>query len=76
VEPGERLDADGPGEGPTPFLTLDGFSGPLERLLMLARAQQIDLARIPVTGLVDQLAAALQQAGRGENHSASRATGW
>jgi segregation and condensation protein A len=64
VDPGERLDADGPGEGRTPLLTLDGFSGPLDRLLTLARAQQIDLARIPLAGMVDHLAAALRQAGR------------
>jgi segregation and condensation protein A len=64
VEPGSRQAEDGEGEGGSPRLTLDGFSGPLERLLVLARAQQIDLARIPVTGLVDQLAAALLD-GRG-----------
>jgi segregation and condensation protein A len=63
VDPGERLEADG--EGGSPQLTLDGFSGPLERLLMLARAQQIDLARIPLAAMVDQLAAALRHAGHG-----------
>jgi len=66
LEPGDRQAEDGEGEGGSPLLTLDGFSGPLERLLMLARAQQIDLARIPVTQLVDQLAAALRHAGRGK----------
>ena len=63
MDPGERLEADG--EGGSPQLTLDGFSGPLERLLMLARAQQIDLARIPLAAMVDQLAAALRHAGHG-----------
>jgi segregation and condensation protein A len=49
----------GEGEG-TPLLDLDGFSGPLERLLALARAHEIDLTRLSVTALVDQLAAALR----------------
>ena len=51
------------GEGTSPSLELDGFSGPLELLLNLVRAQQIDLARLSVPDLIDQLAAALQQAG-------------
>src|SRR3954452_7924682 len=49
-------------EGGTPLLTLDGFSGPLERLLTLARAQQVDLGGLSLRDLVDQLNAALQQA--------------
>lgn len=43
----------------TPRLELDGFSGPLEALLTLARARRIDLARISLPALVDQLAAAM-----------------
>lgn len=46
----------------TPLLSLDGFDGPLERLLTLARAQQIDLSRISLTALLDQLETALRQA--------------
>jgi len=46
------------GEGRTPLLALDGFNGPLERLLTLARARQVDLARVPLADLVDQLTAA------------------
>jgi len=45
-----------------PVLALDGYSGPLDRLLILARAQQIDLARIPLGDFVNQLVAALEQA--------------
>ena len=48
--------------GRTPRLALDGFSGPLERLLTLARARQVDLGRLSLAALLDQLAAALQQA--------------
>ena len=50
------------GQGRTPQLSLDGFTGPLERLLTLARAHQIDLARLSLGALVDQLAAALRHA--------------
>jgi len=45
-----------------PRLELDGFSGPLDLLLSLARAQRIDLVRLSLRDLVDQLAPALQQA--------------
>jgi segregation and condensation protein A len=51
---------DGAGQGP--LLTLDGFTGPLDRLLILARARQVDLARLSLTALGDQLAVALQGA--------------
>ena len=53
---------DGGGEGGSPFLTLDGFAGPLDHLLTLARAQKIDLSRIALGALVDQLVVALRQA--------------
>jgi segregation and condensation protein A len=49
------------GEG-TPFLDLDGFSGPLDQLLALARGHEIDLTRLSLGALVDQLAAALDHA--------------
>ena len=49
------------GEG-APFLDLDGYSGPLDQLLVLARAHEIDLSRLPLVALVDQLAAALEYA--------------
>jgi len=59
TEPGEG----GAGEGGTPHLVLDGFSGPLALLLSLAREQRIDLAHVSVADLVDQLARVLQEAG-------------
>jgi len=43
----------------TPTLALDGFTGSLERLLELARDQKIDLARLPLAALVDQVVATL-----------------
>ena len=42
-----------------PVLELDGFAGPLDRLLALARAHRVDLARLSLPRLVDQLVAAL-----------------
>jgi segregation and condensation protein A len=51
-------------EGGSPHLVLDGFTGPLQTLLTLARAQKIDLLRISLTALLDQLTAALQQASK------------
>jgi segregation and condensation protein A len=50
------------GEGGSPSLTLDGFSGPLDHLLTLARRQKIDFSKIPLASLVDQLVTALRQA--------------
>ena len=49
-------------EGRTPRLALDGFSGKLEWLLALARARQVDLGRLSLPDLIDQLAAALRDA--------------
>ena len=46
----------------TPLLALDGFSGPLDHLLIRARAQTIDLAALSLTALLDQLSLALRQA--------------
>jgi segregation and condensation protein A len=45
-----------------PRLSLGTFDGPLDLLLGLARAQAIDLARLPLADLLDQLALALKDA--------------
>ena len=55
-------DAADSAESHAPRLELDGFSGPLDLLLSLARAQRIDLAGLSLRDLVDQIAPALQQA--------------
>jgi segregation and condensation protein A len=52
----------GVGEGASPELCLDGFAGPLDFLLRVARARQVDLAVLPILDLVEQLAQALQRA--------------
>jgi chromatin segregation and condensation protein Rec8/ScpA/Scc1 (kleisin family) len=57
-----RADGAEVGEGGSPRLTLDGFTGSLDNLLVLARAQKIDIATISLTALIDQLTTALRQA--------------
>ena len=67
VDPDEVLH--GAGEGGSPSVALDGFSGPLAQLLVLARAQQINIADISLDILVDQLVVALRQAPEGTSLS-------
>jgi segregation and condensation protein A len=61
-----------PDDAPTAVLVqLDGFEGPLDLLLDLARAQKVDLARVSVVALADQYLAALEAIGAPTNESAS-----
>lgn len=46
------------------LLRLEGFEGPLDLLLDLARAQKVDLARISILALVDQYLAVIEGARR------------
>jgi len=46
----------------SPLLRLDGFEGPLDLLLDLARSQKVDLARISILQLVEQYLAVVEQA--------------
>ena len=46
---------------PVLHLRLDGFEGPLDLLLDLARAQKVDLAKISILALVDQYLAVLDR---------------
>ncbi|MGH7104536.1 MAG: segregation/condensation protein A, partial [Acetobacteraceae bacterium] len=45
-------------------LHLEGFEGPLEVLLELARAQKVDLAAISILALVEQYLAVIEGARR------------
>lgn len=49
-------------DGDRLLLSLDGFDGPLDLLLDLARAQKVDLARISILSLVDQYLAIIESA--------------
>lgn len=46
------------------LLRLDGFEGPLDLLLELARGQKLDLARISILSLVEQYLAVIEGAAR------------
>src|SRR5262249_44597713 len=52
-----------PGEGEL-IVNLEGFEGPLDLLLALAREQKVDLRRISMVALVDQYLAHVAQARR------------
>ncbi len=54
-------------------MQLEGFEGPLDLLLDLARRQQVDLARISVLDLVDQFLAVVAE---GQRTNLSHAAGW
>jgi len=67
-EPGHALDGkEGQGErvngsaGKSPHLELEGFSGPLEQMLFLARAQKLDLAKLSLRDFLEQLTGALRR---------------
>ena len=51
-----------PGGAPPLIVSLASFEGPLDLLLALARAQKIDLARVPILPLVDQYLAYVGEA--------------
>lgn len=52
----------GPNEVLAPVLSVDGFEGPLDWLLELARTQKIDLTRLSIAALIDGFARALDDA--------------
>src|ERR1043165_9865093 len=51
-----------PSEDSALYLELDGWEGPLDLLLDLARRQKVDLRRISILGLVDQYLAYIERA--------------
>ena len=51
-----------PGPATAPMLAVDGFEGPLDWLLDLARTRRIDLARLSIVALVEAFAEALMAA--------------
>ena len=42
-----------PGEEPALVLDLDGYEGPIDLLLALAREQKVDLAKLSILALAD-----------------------
>jgi segregation and condensation protein A len=57
--PGPEVETSG---GDSLLLKLEGFEGPLDLLLDLARAQKVDLAKISILALVDQYLAVIDGA--------------
>ncbi|MEO1920364.1 ScpA family protein [Blastomonas marina] len=64
---GEEEEWDGVATGPTPddalYLELDGWEGPLDLLLDLARRQKVDLRNISILALVEQYLDYIDRAG-------------
>lgn len=50
------------GRDTAPVLSVDGYAGPLDWLLEMVRAKQLDLARLPIGALITQFAGALATA--------------
>jgi segregation and condensation protein A len=60
-----------------PVLAVDGFAGPLDWLLEMARARKINLARLPIGALITQFAGALSAALAGQDvRQVERWAGW
>jgi len=49
---------------PALIVDVEGFEGPLDLLLMLARQQKVDLAKISILALADQYLAFIEEARR------------
>src|SRR5271165_208794 len=62
ADPGRTPSAPADPPGAAPRLAVDGFDGPLDLLLVLARAQQLDLARLSIAAVIEAFADALQAA--------------
>jgi segregation and condensation protein A len=64
--PPDDWTAPGPDDGPAPEAVLridiDGFEGPLDLLLALARTQKVDLTQLSITALVDQYLSYIEDA--------------
>ncbi len=58
------LDGDRASSDPQLMVDVDGFEGPLDLLLTLARTQKVDLARISILALVEQYLAFVTEARR------------
>lgn len=61
-EPFEFEEREGPDRAEALILDLDGFEGPLDLLLSLARDQKVDLAHISILQLAEQYLTFIQQA--------------
>lgn len=60
----------------TPLLRLEGFEGPMDLLLALAKARKVDLTPMSMISLADQFIASLTQAIDERTHSLSQLSEW
>src|ERR1043166_7822039 len=60
----EEFSADRAEHEPALVVDVEGFEGPLDLLLMLARQQKVDLAKISILALADQYLAFIEEARR------------
>jgi segregation and condensation protein A len=65
-----------PSAGSAPVLSVDGFEGPLDWLLEMVRARQIDLARLSVVALVDAFAGAMDNALARQENAPAQLVRW
>ena len=66
-----------PSPGAVPILAAEGFAGPLDWLLEMARAQKIDLAKLSIAALIESFAMALEAAlGRRDGAFVARLGRW
>ncbi len=63
-EEGQAFDTPPPGESGAFIVDLEGFEGPIDVLLSLAREQKLDLAQISILALADQYLAFVAEARR------------
>jgi segregation and condensation protein A len=61
-KPAAELESRSPGDEPALVVDVEGFEGPLDLLLVLARQQKVDLARISILALADQYLAFIEEA--------------
>ena len=59
-----RIRRNAPPDEPALVVDVEGFEGPLDLLLMLARQQKVDLAKISILALADQYLAFIEEARR------------
>jgi len=58
----EEFDFPAPGQAEVLTIAIDGWEGPLDLLLALARTQKVDLKQISILALVDQYIAFINEA--------------
>jgi hypothetical protein len=71
----DTTDETGPSAQGVVQLDLNGFEGPLDLLLELARRQAVDIAKISAIDLADQFLAATEGPGQGQPASGRRLAG-